>query len=107
MEPTAGQILEEIQRTHDSLVAVRGELLTATAVSTAVRDGIRAAVSDPEVWSSAISAIQVHARAEAGGWLFGGLRAMASKAFWVLLIGSGVYALGGWSALVALVKSRA
>lgn len=107
MEPSASKILEELQRTHDSVIDMRGEMLIADEVAAAVRDGIRAAVSDPAVWSAAIAAMQTHARAEAGGWLFGGIKAMLSKAFWIMLIGAGVYAVGGWSALVALVKARA
>lgn len=107
MEPSASKILDEVQRMHDSVVALRGEMPTAGEVADAVRDGIRAAVSDPAVWSAAITAMQTHARSEAGGWLFGGIKAMMSKLFWIMLIGAGVYALGGWSALVALVKARA
>lgn len=71
----------------------------------AVAEGIRDAVSDPQLWAAAIVAIQQHAKAEAGGWLFGGIRAALSRLAWVLVIGLSVYLLGGWSALVAFFKA--
>ena len=73
----------------------------------AVSEGIRDAVSDPELWAAAIVAIQKHAKAEAGGWLFGGVRMALSKLAWFAVIGLAVYLLGGWSALVAFFKSGA
>ena len=77
------------------------------ALRIAVRDGIVAAASDPEVWSVAIGTLRKQAHAEAGGWLFGGLSAFFSKVAWLFLIGLGIYLIGGWSALVAFVKSGA
>jgi hypothetical protein len=88
------------------VAAVRGEMLISGDIAVAVRDGIRAAMSDPDVWSAAVEAIQIHAKSQAGGWLFGGIKAMVSKILWVLLIGGGVYALGGWAALTALMKNK-
>ena len=98
MEPTLGQIMEELR-------ALRGEALTPELVRDAVGDAIRDTSADPEVWAAIILAIQTRAKEEAGGWLFGGLKAIFSRIAWVLVIGGGVYALGGWTALAALFKS--
>lgn len=100
MEPTLGQIMAEIR-------ALRGEALTPDLVRDAVGDAIRDAAADPALWSSIMLAIQSRAKEEAGGWLFGGLKAIFSRLAWVLVIGGGVYALGGWTALAALFKSGA
>lgn len=103
-EPTAAQILDEILRLQDQVTDGRGDALHVEQLSKAVRDGIRAAVSDPEMWAAATAAIQSKAAAEAGGWLFGGLRTILSRIAWVCVIGMGVYLVGGWGALAALVK---
>lgn len=107
MEPTAAQLLAAIQATSDDVEALRGDTLTSKMVSRAVAEGIKSAMSDPEVWSAAVMAIQAHAKSEAGGWLFGGLRAILSRVGWILVIGGGVWLVGGWSALAALWKSGA
>lgn len=87
----------------------RAEAAAATmrpdVIKHAVADGIKAAVSDPQMWAAAMSAMQAHAEKQAGGWLLGGLRTLASKAAMFIAIGVGVYWLGGWSALVALFKT--
>lgn len=97
--------MAEVQRLRSELDRARDEALTVDAIGAAVSEGIRAAVSDPEVWSAAIEAMQMHAKAEAGGWLFGGLRALISRALWIVVIGTGVYLIGGWAALVSLFKA--
>jgi hypothetical protein len=71
----------------------------------AVVQGNLRTVSDPAFWSAIGIAIQKHARDQAGGWLFGGIRVALSKLGWFMLIGLIVYMLGGWSALLALWKS--
>lgn len=78
--------------------------ITEDKLREAVAQGIREAVSDPELWSQMLIAVRSHAQKEAGGWLFGGIKAALSKAAWIVVIGTGVYLLGGWTALVALVK---
>lgn len=105
MEPTASQLLTEILRAQDSVTELRGETLTSQAVAEAVSEGIRIAVSDPAVWSAAIEAMQTRARSEAGGWLLGGIKSAASKLIWLMVIGTGVYLIGGWTALVSLFKA--
>lgn len=106
-EPTESDILREVLRLQDQVTDGRGEALHAEQLSAAVRDGIRAAVSDPQMWAAAMAAIQNKASVEAGGWLFGGLRTILSRAAWVVVIGMGVYLVGGWGALAAMVKGAA
>jgi len=106
---TPQQVLE---RKMDYLAEMVGDLHQqveqrspdAMALRAAVRDGIVAAASDPEVWSVAIGTLRQQAQSEAGGWLFGGLAAFFSKLAWVLVIGLGIYLVGGWSALAAFLK---
>lgn len=103
-EATSGDIMTEVMRAQDMITDTRGEALTPAAVEDAVARGIHRAVSDPEMWAAAAQAMQNKAKAEAGGWLLGGLRAAASKTAWFLVIGLGIYLVGGWSALVAAFK---
>jgi|LakMenEpi03Aug12_release.lakeMendotaPanAssembly.Ray.scaffolds.fasta_scaffold3050800_1 hypothetical protein len=77
----------------------------SAVVRKAVSEGLRDAWSDPEFWAAAVTAIQSRAQTHAGGWLFGGIRTVVSRAAWLTVIGLGVYLLGGWGALVALFKA--
>lgn len=79
--------------------------IVISEIRQAVAAGIREAASDPKLWSDISRAIRVQAQQEAGGWLFGGVRAAFSKVFWITFVGIGVYLLGGWSAVVALFKT--
>lgn len=103
--PDVQMLLLEIQRAQDIVTDLRGEQLHPEDLEKAVARGIKAAVSDPEMWAAATKAMQEKAQTEAGGWLLGGLRAALSKAAWIITIGLGVYLVGGWSALAALFKS--
>lgn len=76
------------------------------AIRDAVRDGIRDAVADPELWAAAGSAMRAQAQNAAGGLVLGGLRQLLVRAAWFLVIGGGVYLLGGWTALAAAIKSQ-
>ncbi len=76
------------------------------AITEAVAAGIRQAVSDPAMWESAGKAMREQAQSAAGGWLIGGLRALATRAAWIVVIVAGVYALGGWGAVAALIKGQ-
>ena len=93
-----GDVQETVDRTSPDLAALR----------IAVRDGIVAAASDREVWRIALETLvpiaREHAQAEAGGWMLGGLKVMASRLAWIALIGMAIYLVGGWSALVAFFK---
>lgn len=83
------------------------EPVTVEALRQAVAEGIKHAVSDPEVWAAAIAAIQARAKTEAGGWLLGGVKSGITKLLWLLVIGTGVYLVGGWTALVSFLKGGA
>ena len=87
----------------------RAEAAAATmrpdVIKHAVADGIKTALSDPQMWAAAMGAMQHHAQTEAGGWLLGGLKAVVSRAAWLVLIGMGIYMIGGWSALAAFFKT--
>lgn len=78
----------------------------AAMIAAAVAEGIREAVADPATWDAAGQAMQDRAQRVAGGWLIGGARALLQRAAWVVAILSGVYALGGWGAVVAWVKGH-
>ena len=79
--------------------------ITEDKLREAVAQGIREAVSDPELWTQMLKAVQAHAQQEAGGWLFGGIKAALSKLAWIVVLGTGIYLLGGWTGLVAFFKS--
>jgi hypothetical protein len=81
-------------------------IVTAQAIQSAVADGIRQAVSDPALWDAAGKAMREQAKSAAGGWLIGGVRAVLTRAAWIVAILAGVYALGGWGAVLAFVKSQ-
>ena len=74
-------------------------------IANGVRDGFRAAVSDPEIWSAAREAALMQTKQAAGGWLLGGLHAIGSKLLLVLVLAGALYLLGGWQALVAAFKA--
>lgn len=99
--------MAEIMALRSAADAARNEALTVDAIGEAVSEGIRIAVSDPDVWGAAIEAMQSHAKAEAGGWLFGWVKALLSKAALILVVGGGIYLIGGWAALAALFKAGA
>jgi hypothetical protein len=81
--------------------------VTVEAMRKAVAQGIHDAVSNPELWAAAVAAMQAKAKTEAGGWLIGSVKAAISKLAWLLMIGLGVYLIGGWTALVSLFKAGA
>jgi hypothetical protein len=103
----------ERRRTEDRITEARLRALEqqmadiAVTMREAVGAGLRDAVADPQLWEAAGRAMREQAQSAAGGWLLGGVGALGKRAAWVLAIGAGVYALGGWSALVALIKAQA
>lgn len=76
-------------------------------VAKATAEGIQTAARDPLTWAAASEGLKLHATAEAGGWLLGGVRLMFSRLMWILVLGLAIYLVGGWSALVAFVKGSA
>lgn len=81
------------------------------AMRDAVRSGFREAMSDRETlalfWETAFDQMQQRATKETGRFVLGGLRGLASRGFWFVIIGAAVYQAGGWTALVAAVKAMA
>ena len=57
-------------------------------------------VRDPAFWDAANEGMQAHVSNKAGGWLMKMIWLSVSKVFLFLVLGSLMYALGGW-ALVA------
>ena len=105
MEPSSGQLMKEVLRVQDAITEVKGDALTAQDVRDAVANGLRSAFADPATWAAAVAAIQKHTQAEAGAWLFSGVRTLLSRVAWVVVIGMGIYMLGGWTALSSFVKA--
>ena len=85
MEPTSRHLLDQLVGLREQVDCLRAETMTHEMMGKAVTAGILAAVSDPNMWHSAMLAMQTKAKAEAGGWLFGGLRAMLSKLAWAAM----------------------
>lgn len=77
----------------------------AKVMADAVADGIKAAVSDPAMWTAAGEAMQQRAATATGGIVLGGLKAMFSRFFLIILIAGTIYAVGGWAALTAAWKA--
>lgn len=92
--------------TLDAIEQLRAQQADAAHIEAAVAAGIRRAVADPEMWEAASHAMRAQAQTAAGGWLLGGVRSLATRAAWVVAILAAVYALGGWGAVVALIKTH-
>lgn len=74
-------------------------------IERAVAAGIRSAVADPALWEAAGQAMRSQAQSAAGGWLLGGVRSVVTRVAWIVAVVAAVYALGGWGAVVALLKA--
>lgn len=106
---------ESFERQIDHLATMIGDVHelveqrtpTEEMLRAAVRDGIVSAASSPEVWAVALAALRDQMHVGAGSWLFGGIQAFFSRLAWIFLIGLGIYLIGGWSALLAFIKTGA
>ena len=98
-----GQMLVDHQQRLESLEGVFRHL--PELMAQAIKQGARDVVSDPAFWAAAGAAMHQQATERAGTFLLGGLAAFFRRVGWIILIGLGVYMLGGWSALVSWVKS--
>lgn len=94
----------QIGRLDDEIAAMKAA--NESAIAKAVEIGITRAVSNPALWEAAGAAMRQQAQSAAGGWLLGGIKAMATRAAWIVAIIAGVYALGGWTAVLGLIKSH-
>ena len=112
-EPTQLYAGPERRRAEDRITDARLLALEhqmadiAVTMRESVTAGLRDAVADPQLWEAAGRAMREQAQSAAGGWLLGGVGALGKRAAWVIAIDAGVYALGGWSALGALIKAQA
>lgn len=76
-----------------------------SAIRAEVAAGIRDAVSDPETWAVAFDAFNKYAQSRTGKIFLGGLWTVLRKLVFVGLILAGVYAIGGFPAILALFKA--
>jgi hypothetical protein len=76
------------------------------AVSEAVVESLpralKEAARDPEMWAAANEGIQEHVSTKAGSWLMKIIWLAISRVLLFIVLGSVVYAVGGWS-LVAKI----
>lgn len=98
-------LASQIARIDNEIDAMR--LASSQQIAQAVEAGIMRAVSNPDLWAAASTAIQQQAKARAGGWLFSGVGALFSKLGWVVMAALAIYTLGGWTALAGAVKAWA
>ena len=96
-------LASQIGRLDGEIDAMR--LANSRAIAAAVEDGIMRAVSNPDLWAAASTAIQQQAKARAGGWLFSGVGALFSRVGWLVMAGVAIYTLGGWTALAGAIKA--
>ena len=104
-DPDDDCLAGQIGRIDNEIAAMKDA--NSQAIAAAVEIGITRAVSNPALWEAAGVAMRQQAQSAAGGWLLGGLRAAATRAAWVVAIVVGVYVLGGWGAVLALLKGQA
>ncbi len=97
-------VVDKIGTVHERIEDVAATVAPAQ-LQAAVAAGIREAATDPALWSAVLTAVRTQAKQEAGGWLFSGVKEVLNRVLWLLVLGFGVYLLGGWSALVALFKN--
>lgn len=81
------------------------EKAIAVLVQTSVVDGIRAAVADPATWDAFFAALALRAQNQAGAVATGGLKWLLRRVFWGLVAAGAIYAVGGWTALGAWLKT--
>ena len=76
------------------------------AMQSAVRTGIREALTDKEVlalfWASAFEAAQARATRGTGQFVLSGIRGAASKVFWLAILGAIAFQVGGWAAVKSM-----
>lgn len=95
----------QIDRLEKEFEAMKAD--NQAAIASAVELGITRAVSNPKLWEAAGAAMRQQAQSAAGGWLLGGLKAAATRLAWIVAAIAAVYALGGWGAVLALLKGQA
>lgn len=106
MHPDVEQLFRAVQSHDDRVTALQSTIEgLPDQIGISIEQAIKRAVADRQTWHTAGEALHEVAKERAGGWLFGGLQVLFSRAMWLLLIGIGIYMLGGWTALVGFIKS--
>jgi hypothetical protein len=100
-------VIDQLGEIKELATGIADKTLTRDDVRHAIAEGLLLAIKHDEFWPTLTAGMQRHAQAEAGGWLFGSLKAALSKAALFLVLGLLVYLVGGWSGLVAFFKSGA
>lgn len=100
----ADRVQEQLDYLGEALGRLESQALHPSAISDAVANGMKQAVSSPEFWSAAIGAMGARTRSAAGGFLIEGVWGTLRKLGWFFLAGLAVYFVGGWTALVSLFK---
>jgi hypothetical protein len=104
---TDPHVIDQLGDIKELATQIADSALTRDDVRHAIAEGLLLAIKHDEFWPTLTSGMQRHAQAEAGGWLFGSLKAAISKVALFLMLGLLVYLVGGWSGLVAFFKSGA
>jgi hypothetical protein len=94
-EPTDSEMMRDAM--GEALVRALPEALPKAFPPTA-----KELVRDPEFWAAANEGIQKHVSNKAGGWLMKSVWAMVSRIGLFLVLGSVVYAIGGWGLVAKL-----
>lgn len=100
------EVVKKLVTDHEMRIAST-EKAVATLVQTSVADGIKQAVASEATWDAFFHALSKRAQNQAGEVAMGGLKWLLSRIFWVAVIGGVLYAAGGWSLLVSVIKSSA
>ena len=83
--------------------AVRGAV--QDSLTSAVPMAIRAAARDPETWAAMQSGWADHLSNRAGNWMMKMVWHAVGRLMMFVVLGSLVYAMGGWTAVAALFGS--
>lgn len=100
------QPIEEVRLREETLAHLK------EVMRDAVREGLRDLLTDEETtaklyasfWAGGLAMLQQQAAQHAGRFVLGGLFGLLRKVSMFIVIGSAVYAFGGWTALAAFVK---
>jgi hypothetical protein len=99
---TAG--LEKRLDEHDTLIGRDGEKLKQL-MADAFREAIDQTITDPMVWAKVRGAMVQQTQGAAGRWVLGGVVTGFKALCWAALVGLGLYILGGWKLVGAVLAS--
>lgn len=99
---TAG--LEKRLDDHDTLIGRDGEKLKQL-MADAFREAIDQTITDPMVWAKVRGAMVQQTQGAAGRWVLGGVMTGFKALCWAGLVGLGLYILGGWKLVAAVLAS--